>query len=89
MIFYESPYRLVRTLTQFAEVFGSDRMVSVSRELTKKFEENVRGTLSDVLVRFTEREPKGEIVIVLCGRPRKGDARRAANENDISTEEEQ
>ncbi len=68
MIFYESPFRVVRTLEQFIEVFGGDRPVSVSRELTKKFEQTVRGTLSDVVEYFREHEPKGEFVIVLAGR---------------------
>ena len=69
MIFYESPHRLVKTLEQFRSFFGAERQVSVAREISKKFEENVRGTLEDVLVRFIEKEPKGEIVIVLEGAP--------------------
>ena len=68
MVFYESPYRLVKTLTQFAEVFGEDRRVSVSREISKVYEEHVRGTLKDVITHFTEIDPRGEIVIVLAGR---------------------
>ena len=68
MVFYESPYRLVKTLTQFAEVFGEDRQVSVSREISKVHEEHVRGTLKDVITHFTETDPRGEIVIVLAGR---------------------
>lgn len=71
MIFYESPYRLVKTLTQFAELFGADREAAVSRELTKKFEENVRGTLQELIDHFSAGEVKGEIVIVLSGKPRK------------------
>lgn len=71
MIFYESPYRLVKTLTQFAELFGVDREAAVSRELTKKFEENVRGTLQELIDHFAAGEVKGEIVIVLSGKPRK------------------
>lgn len=71
MIFYESPYRLVKTLTQFAELFGADRVAAVSRELTKKFEENVRGTLQELIDHFSTGEVKGEIVIVLSGKPRK------------------
>src|SRR5574344_2253195 len=67
MIFYESPYRLVKTLTQFAEVFGDDRQVSVAREISKLHEEHVRGTLKEVIAHFTETEPRGEIVIVLAG----------------------
>lgn len=68
MIFYESPFRIVKALEQFAEVFGEDRFVSVSRELTKKFEETVRGTLKEVREHFTLHEPKGEFVIVLSGK---------------------
>lgn len=68
MIFYESPYRVLKTLEQFAEVFGSDRQVSVSRELTKKFEETVRGTIRDVAAHFKTKEPKGEFVIVVSGK---------------------
>ena len=71
MIFYESPYRLVKTLTQFAELFGVDREAAVSRELTKKFEENVRGTLQELIDHFSAGEVKGEIVTVLSGKSRK------------------
>lgn len=67
MIFYESPYRLVKTLQQFAEVYGGDRQVSVCREISKVHEESVRGSLTDVIAHFKEKEPKGEIVIVLAG----------------------
>lgn len=69
MIFYESPFRLVKALEQFAENFGSDRNVSVSRELSKIFEENVRGTIAEVLAHFQSKTVKGEIVIVLEGKP--------------------
>ena len=65
MIFYESPYRLVKTLTQFAELFGGERQVSVCREISKIHEESVRGTLTEVIAHFTQTEPKGEIVIIL------------------------
>lgn len=68
MIFYESPYRLLKTLTQFAEFFGSDRPVSVCREISKIHEESVRGTLQEVIAHFTETEPRGEIVIILGGK---------------------
>lgn len=68
MIFYESPYRLLKTLTQFAEVFGADRQVSVCREISKVHEESVRGTLQEVIEHFTQTEPKGEIVIILAGK---------------------
>ena len=68
MIFYESPYRLVKTLQQFAEVYGADRQVSVCREISKIHEESVRGTLEEVINHFKEHEPKGEFVIVLAGK---------------------
>ena len=71
MIFYESPFRLLKTLIQFAEVFGADRDASVSREISKIHEETVRGTLSEIIAHFTEREPKGEFVIVVGGLPGK------------------
>jgi 16S rRNA (cytidine1402-2'-O)-methyltransferase len=67
MIFYESPYRLVKMLEQFAEVFGSERQVSVCREISKVHEESVRGTLAEVAAHFREHEPKGEIVVVVAG----------------------
>lgn len=70
MVFYESPYRVVKCLEQFAEVFGSERRVSVSRELTKKFEQTVRGTVAEVLEHFRTTEPKGEFVIALAGKPK-------------------
>jgi len=72
MIFYESPYRLVKTLQQFAEAYGADRRVSVCREISKIHEESVRGTLQEVIAHFKEREPKGEIVIVLEGKVKEG-----------------
>ncbi len=68
MIFYESPYRLVKTLTQLAECFGADRQASVSREISKVHEETVRGTLDELVRHFTEQEPKGEIVLVVAGK---------------------
>ena len=67
MIFYESPHKLIKTLTHFAEYFGEDRLVSVSREITKLHEETVRGTTKEVLTHFTSKPPKGELVIVLDG----------------------
>ena len=70
MIFYESPDRVVKCLEQFAEVFGPERRVSVSRELTKKFEQTVRGTVAEVLEHFRTTDPKGEFVIVLAGKPK-------------------
>ena len=71
MIFYESPYRLVKTLEQFAEFFGQDRECSVAREISKKFEEHKRGSLAEVAAWYREHEPKGEIVIIVAGAPEK------------------
>lgn len=68
LVFYESPHKLLRTLTQFAEIFGADRQISVSRELTKIYEETLRGTISEVLAHFQEHPPKGELVLVVEGR---------------------
>jgi len=68
MIFYESPFRLVKTLEQFSEYFGKDRQASVSRELTKMFEENKRGTLEELVAYFKSKTVKGEIVIVVSGK---------------------
>lgn len=68
MVFYESPFRLVKTLEQFREHFGADRLASVSRELTKKFEETVNGTIDELLQHFTKRDVKGEIVIIVSGK---------------------
>ena len=68
IVFYESPFRVVKCLEQLAEVFGPERMVAVSRELTKKFEQPVRGTLSEVIAHFKSQQPKGEFVIVLAGK---------------------
>ncbi len=70
MIFYESPYRVVKCLEQFVEVFGPDRRVSVSRELTKKFEQTLRGTATELLEHFRANEPRGEFVLVVAGKPR-------------------
>lgn len=71
MIFYESPYRVVKTLQQFAENFGEDRQVSCCREISKIHEESVRGTLAEVIAHFEEVEPRGEFVIVLAGKDSK------------------
>jgi 16S rRNA (cytidine1402-2'-O)-methyltransferase len=68
LIFYESPYRLVKTLEQFCEYFGEDRQASVSRELTKKFEETFNGSLQQVLHHFSQKEVKGEIVLIVAGK---------------------
>ena len=71
MIFYESPYRLVKTLRQLSEVFGEDRQASVCREISKLHEESVRGTLCEIIAHFEATEPRGEIVIVVAGAPEK------------------
>ncbi len=68
MVFYESPHKLIKTLGHFCDYFGEDRQVSVSRELTKLFEETIRGTAKSVLDHYTNKPPKGEIVIVVEGR---------------------
>lgn len=67
MIFYESPHRILKTLEQFREVFGAERKAAVSREISKLYEETVRGTLSEILTIFAAKPPKGEIVIVIEG----------------------
>ena len=84
LIFYESPYRLVKTLAQFTETFGPNRRASVSRELTKKFEETRRGTLEELTEYFTENEPKGEIVLAVAGYATEG---TPADETDKDKEE--
>ncbi len=67
VILYESPHRLIKTLEQLKEHFGTERPVSVSRELTKIYEETIRGTLEDLVIHFYEQKPKGEFVIVVGG----------------------
>lgn len=67
LIFYESPFRLLKTLSQLAEIFGPERQTSVSREISKRYEETQRGTLSELVLYFTENKPKGEFVIVVGG----------------------
>ncbi|MCD8203505.1 MAG: 16S rRNA (cytidine(1402)-2'-O)-methyltransferase [Prevotella sp.] len=71
MVFYESPYRVVKTLEQFVEYFGGNRQVSVCREISKIHEESVRGSLTDVVAHFKETEPRGEFVIVLAGKEKR------------------
>lgn len=78
MVFYESPYRLVKTLDQFSEYFGPDRECSVAREISKIHEEHRRGPLSEVAAWYKEHEPKGEIVIIVAGCP----ARKRRNEEE-------
>lgn len=68
MIFYESPHRLVKTLQDFIQYFGADRLGSVSRELSKLYEENAHGTLQELVTHFQQKEVKGEIVMVVAGK---------------------
>ncbi|MCR5076698.1 MAG: 16S rRNA (cytidine(1402)-2'-O)-methyltransferase [Prevotella sp.] len=84
MIFYESPYRVVKTLEQFAEVFGPDRHVSCCREISKLHEESVRGTLAEVIAHFKETEPRGEFVIVVAGKERlkSSDKKKRTDKNE-------
>ncbi len=70
IIFFESPHRLIKSLNQFKEFFGEDRRISVSRELTKIYEETIRGTISEIIEHYSEKTIKGEIVIVLEGKKR-------------------
>jgi 16S rRNA (cytidine1402-2'-O)-methyltransferase len=79
MVFYESPHRLIKALTQFSEFFGPERQVSVSRELSKMFEENVRGTVTEVIAHFADKTVKGEIVIVVAG---KTDEKRKSDDDE-------
>ena len=67
MIFYESPFRVLKTLTQFSEFFGTERKASISREISKIYEETVRGTLAELVEHFTLNNPKGEFVIIVAG----------------------
>ncbi|WP_394974486.1 16S rRNA (cytidine(1402)-2'-O)-methyltransferase [uncultured Croceitalea sp.] len=68
MVFYESPHKLLKTLAQFSKYFGEDRPISVSRELTKLYEETVRGTVVEVLEHYTQKPPKGELVVIVGGK---------------------
>ena len=68
MVLYESPYRVVKTLTQLSEFMGEERLASVSREISKLFAETVRGTLKELILHFSENEPRGEFVIVVAGK---------------------
>ena len=68
IVFYESPHKIVKTLSQLQEFVGGDRRLSVSRELSKKFEETVRGTVNELVLHFSKKAPKGEFVIVLEGK---------------------
>ena len=70
MVLYESPYKLLKTLQQLAEKLGENRKISVSRELTKLYEENLRGSLKEVMAHFEKNPPKGELVLVVEGKPK-------------------
>ena len=83
MIFYESPYRLLKTLQQLGDVFGMDRNASVSRELSKLHEENARGTLAELIAYYTDKGVKGEIVLVVAGKQGK----QKKNEDNAEDEE--
>lgn len=69
LIFYESPHKLLKTLKDFMDHFGADRKLSVSREITKLHEENIRGTVQEIMAYYESKPPKGEIVLVVAGRP--------------------
>jgi 16S rRNA (cytidine1402-2'-O)-methyltransferase len=86
MVFYESPLRLVRTLTEMMEHFGEERNCCVSRELTKLYEENQRGPLRAVCAYFREKGVKGEVVLVVGGAPARG--RQRVEETETESEEE-
>ncbi len=79
MVFYESPYRVLKTLKQFAEYFGEDRRVSACREISKIHEESVRGTLAEAIAHFTETAPRGEFVIVVEGKSKLENGRGKGN----------
>ncbi|MBQ0056401.1 MAG: 16S rRNA (cytidine(1402)-2'-O)-methyltransferase [Bacteroidales bacterium] len=83
IIFYESPYRLVKTLEQLASHFGADRPAAVAREISKKFQETVHGTLSELAAHFTATEPKGEIVLLVGGMPEPPKAEKKNKYKDI------
>lgn len=85
MIFYESPYRVVKCLEQLAEAMGAERQVAVVREITKKFEQTVRGTLAEAIDHFRRNEPRGEFVIVVAGKPSK---KASAEQRDADEEAE-
>lgn len=82
LVFYESPYKLVRSLEQFAEFFGADRQASVSRELTKIYEETQRGTVTELANYFKSKPVKGEIVIVVAGKKEKASPNRSEEKQE-------
>ncbi len=77
MVFYESPYRVLKTLTQFVQCFGPDRLATTSREISKIYEETKRGTLSQLVEHFTKTDPRGEFVIVVNGKELKKESRKS------------
>ena len=84
MIFYESPYRVVKTLEQFADVFGAERQASCCREISKVHEESVRGALAELTAHFKETEPRGEFVIVVAGKERvKSSSRKKQTDKNL------
>ncbi|MCD8313829.1 MAG: 16S rRNA (cytidine(1402)-2'-O)-methyltransferase [Bacteroidales bacterium] len=87
MVFYESPYRLVRTLEQLSEAFGPERECSVAREISKKFEEHRRGPLAEVAAWYREHEPKGEIVVIVAGKPEEKTVHKRQKDADEEDEE--
>ena len=89
MIFYESPRRLVKTLEQMAEAFGTGRECSVAREISKVHEEHVRGTLAEVLEHFQAEEPKGEIVLIVAGCPQQARGEHRNKYKDVDDGEQQ
>ena len=82
MIFYESPFRLIKTLEELAQNFGADRKAAVSRELTKMYEENKTGTLSELAEYFSAKTIKGEIVLVVEGKKEKKENKNTFKEGD-------
>lgn len=88
IIFYESPFRVVKALEQFAEHFGAERRVAVVREITKKFEQTVRGTLAEAIAHFKAHPPKGEFVIVLAGKDLKERSVESEVESEVENDEE-
>ena len=82
MVFYESPYRVLKTLQQLAEAFGPDRQASACREISKVHEESVRGTLEELISHFTQTEPRGEFVIVVAGKDMKNEKSKINKEKE-------
>ena len=85
MIFYESPYRLVKALEQMSEIFGPERKACVAREISKKFEDYKRGTLAELQHHFTENGVKGEIVMLVAGKTMKKKLRKKKKESCVSS----